>query len=514
MIGNADYANGALRNPVNDARAVASKLETLGFKVILRENLNREGLHQSIGEFSKLLKEGGVGLFYYAGHGMQIKGRNFLIPVDADIQHEDDVEFRGMDANLVLSRMDSAHTRVNLIVLDACRNNPFSRATRSGNLGLAQMEAPKGTLIAFSTAPGSLAKDGAGTNSVYTRHLVEKLSLPGLPVEQVFKEVRIAVTKETNDRQVPWESSSLMGDFYFVRPDPAFKPKWAQVASIEKPKTGNTVPPSKTAEVNFQVVLSPVPQENKPAKAAHTGHDSNREGNELEVKVSNNVKKETSDDPRKELANSGIQWTEERFKESLVSCDLKTAKLFVQGGMRPNLYAGVSQNYFIRLVHDTQPKCRLALFNFLSENELVQITRKFKIYTAGNFEHPEGELPWPQVQKLTETTSGMERYKQMQRIIDALPPLLKEDQTAINKARESQPYLTGTPSYLAETGLLPLAMWEGDENLANFFIAHGTDCNEKYLLDASYPTAPTYSPVSEAMRLNKGTKPNYMKGCK
>ena len=153
VIGNANYQNGALRNPVNDARAVAASLEKLGFKVLLRENLNREGLHQSIGEFGKLLKGGGVGLFYYAGHGMQIKGKNYLIPVDADIQHEDDIEFRGMDA---------AHTRANLLVLDACRNNPFARVSRSGNLGLAQMDAPKGTLIALSTAPGSLAKDGTG----------------------------------------------------------------------------------------------------------------------------------------------------------------------------------------------------------------------------------------------------------------------------------------------------------------------------------------------------------------
>lgn len=287
VIGNASYTNGALRNPVNDARAVAASLEKLGFKVLLRENLNREGLHQSIGEFGKLLKDGGVGLFYYAGHGMQIKGKNYLIPVDADIQHEDDIEFRGMDANLVLSRMDAAHTRVNLLVLDACRNNPFGRVTRSGNLGLAQMDAPKGTLIAFSTAPGSLAKDGTGSNSVYTRHLIEKLSLPALPVEQVFKEVRIAVTKETNDRQIPWESSSLMGDFYFVPPSLATKPILVQVSPPEKQQAANIATRSQAVEERQPIASASAPIESKPTKPIQSGRDYNREGYEIELRAKN-----------------------------------------------------------------------------------------------------------------------------------------------------------------------------------------------------------------------------------
>lgn len=287
VIGNANYTNGALRNPVNDARAVAASLETLGFKVLLRENLNREGLHQSIGEFGKLLKDGGVGLFYYAGHGMQIKGKNYLIPVDADIQHEDDIEFRSMDANLVLSRMDAAHTRVNLLVLDACRNNPFGRVSRSGNLGLAQMEAPKGTLIAFSTAPGSLAKDGAGPNSVYTRHLIEKLALPALPVEQVFKEVRIAVTKETNDRQIPWESSSLMGDFYFVPPSLAIKPMLVPVTPTEKTQAVNVATLSPAIEALPPVASTHSPTASQPAKPTQSGRDYNREGYEIELRARN-----------------------------------------------------------------------------------------------------------------------------------------------------------------------------------------------------------------------------------
>lgn len=279
VIGNADYKNGALRNPVNDARAVAASLEKVGFKVLLRENVNREGMHQSIAEFGKLLKAGGVGMFYYAGHGMQIKGRNFLIPVDADIQSEDDVEFRGMDANLVLSRMDGAHDRVNLLVLDACRNNPFGRNTRSASIGLAQMDAPKGTLIAFSTAPGSLAKDGAGANSIYTRYLVEKLALPAVPVEQVFKEVRIAVTRDTQDKQIPWESSSLMGDFYFVPPNPATPPILAAQAAI---------PNAEKIDKHTQAASAVPVAASVPAKKQQQNkHDFNREGYEIELRAKN-----------------------------------------------------------------------------------------------------------------------------------------------------------------------------------------------------------------------------------
>jgi hypothetical protein len=287
VIGNANYANGMLRNPVNDARAMASKLEGLGFKVLLRENLNREQMYQAIEEFSKKLKAGGVGLFYYAGHGMQIRGKNFLIPVDADIQREDDIEFRGVDANLVLSRMDEARNRVNILVLDACRNNPFSRNNRSANYGLAHMEAPKGTLIAFSTAPGTLAKDGSGTNSIYTRNLVETLSKPGIPVEEVFKEVRIAVARETHDQQIPWESTSLMGDFYFVPPghaspglEPHQEPAQPRRAAVGKPARKRN-----TDQPQTMVAASPAPSTKPvPGKAAR---DYDREGYEIELKARN-----------------------------------------------------------------------------------------------------------------------------------------------------------------------------------------------------------------------------------
>ena len=215
VIGNSNYKSAPLKNPVNDAKAVADKLQGLGFKVTLKLDQDQKSMADAIRVFGNQLKAGGAGLFYYAGHGMQVKGRNFLIPVDADIQNEDEVPYRSVDANEVLSKMETAKNRLNLMILDACRNNPFSRKFRSASQGLAQMDAPSGTLVAFATAPGSVASDGTGKNGIYTQHLLASLGQPGVPVEQVFKRVRVGVMKDTRNAQVPWESSSLVGDFYF-----------------------------------------------------------------------------------------------------------------------------------------------------------------------------------------------------------------------------------------------------------------------------------------------------------
>ncbi|MBV8031508.1 MAG: caspase family protein [Betaproteobacteria bacterium] len=216
VIGNSAYKTSPLRNPVNDARAIGKALAATGFKVTVVEDATQTTMRRVIRSFGDELAAGGIGVFYYAGHGMQVKGKNFLIPVNADIEREDEVEDGAVDANFVLSKMDSAKNALNLVILDACRNNPFARSFRSGAQGLAQMDAPSGTLIAFATAPGSVAADGDGENGLYTKHLLANLARPGLPVEQLFKEVRIGVTRDTKDRQVPWESSSLKGNFFFV----------------------------------------------------------------------------------------------------------------------------------------------------------------------------------------------------------------------------------------------------------------------------------------------------------
>jgi uncharacterized caspase-like protein len=216
VIGNGDYPNAPLRNPVNDAKDLAAVLADSGFDVIRLENANLRQLRTAVRDFGdRLKKQGGVGLFYFAGHGMQLKGRNYLIPVSAQIEREDEIEFESLDANLVLEKLDSAGNRFNIVILDACRNNPFARAFRSTAQGLAQMDAPSGTVIAFATSPGSVASDGPGRNGLYTQYLIQSVRQPGLKIEDVFKQVRAAVRRDSGGLQTPWESTSLEGDFYF-----------------------------------------------------------------------------------------------------------------------------------------------------------------------------------------------------------------------------------------------------------------------------------------------------------
>ncbi len=232
VIGNAAYKSvSTLQNPVNDSRAIAKSLRSLGFEVIERENASREGIALAVREYGDKLRGASVGLFYFAGHGVQVKGRNYLIPVDADIAREDEVQYRSFDVNEVLDKMDSARTAVNIVVLDACRNNPFARSFKTSQTGLAQMDAPTGTLIAFATAPGSVAQDGDGSNGLYTGALLKHIAAPGVAVEQMFKRVRVDVVNASKNQQVPWESSSLNRDFTFASAAAA-KPVVATLAPI------------------------------------------------------------------------------------------------------------------------------------------------------------------------------------------------------------------------------------------------------------------------------------------
>ena len=215
VIGNGSYKAGPLKNPVSDAFDTATCLKKLGFSTILITNASQKTMEQSIFEFGKKLRSGGVGLFYYAGHGLQVNGRNYLVPVDAIIESESDVKYESVDAGRVLGKMEDAGNGLNIIILDACRNNPFARSFRSGQRGLAKMDAPTGSILAYSTAPGSVAADGTGRNGLYTSKLLKYMVIPGMPIEKIFKKVRIEVIKESASRQVPWESSSLTGDFCF-----------------------------------------------------------------------------------------------------------------------------------------------------------------------------------------------------------------------------------------------------------------------------------------------------------
>ncbi len=234
IIGNSNYDSSPLTNPVNDATDIAEKLELLGFEVLHKNDLTRKEMRNAIRDFGKKLKtKGGAGIFFYAGHGMQVSGKNYLIPIGADIQSEFEVPDESIEADLLLRALEDAENPLNIVVLDACRDNPFARSFRSSAKGLARMEGGTGTLIAYSTGPGNVAMDGEGRNSPYTKYLLKYMTQTGLSIEQVFKRVRVGVEKDSNGKQTPWETSSLRGDFYFV---PAHQEP-IQTASQLKPQT-------------------------------------------------------------------------------------------------------------------------------------------------------------------------------------------------------------------------------------------------------------------------------------
>ncbi|MBE9073963.1 tetratricopeptide repeat protein [Microcystis sp. LEGE 08355] len=215
VIGNASYQDNPLKNSINDAEAMANALKDVGFDVILLENADLKQIENAIDTFHHQLKAGGVGLFYYAGHGTQVDGENYLIPVNAKLDVAEDVRYEAIPVGKVLARMEDAANQMNIVILDACRNNPFARKWRSSQRGLAPIQSARGALIAFATEPGGVAADGEGENGLYTSFLLKHLKTPNLDVELMFKRVREDVVQATQNKQVPWESSSLVGDFSF-----------------------------------------------------------------------------------------------------------------------------------------------------------------------------------------------------------------------------------------------------------------------------------------------------------
>jgi formylglycine-generating enzyme required for sulfatase activity len=211
VIGNSNYEQGQLRNPANDARAMGNTLKDLGFEVALKFNLNLRQMDEAVRAFGQKIKDGGIGLFYFAGHGVQVEGVNYLAPVGLRVQKEQDIKFEMLDIGKVTAEMEAAKNGLNILILDACRNNPFTRAFRSPNPGLAPINAPSGTYIAFATAPGTTASDGEGDNGLYTQELLTNLKQPGLRLEDIFIRTRVTVKKKSNDLQVPWENGALEG---------------------------------------------------------------------------------------------------------------------------------------------------------------------------------------------------------------------------------------------------------------------------------------------------------------
>lgn len=225
VIGNSNYDGDQqippLNNPVNDARDMKALLEARDFEVIyLEDATTRQEMIQVVEKFVAKLASDSLGLFYYAGHAVQVNGNNYLIPTYAKLPTESEVESKTMSAQYVLDQMGNARkTGANIIILDACRDNPLLKTREIRGLeraeGLAEMRSPKGSIIGFATAPNHTASDGRGRNGTYTKHLLEALQVPGLTIEKMFKRVRVAVLTETNGEQVPWEHSSFVNEFCF-----------------------------------------------------------------------------------------------------------------------------------------------------------------------------------------------------------------------------------------------------------------------------------------------------------
>ncbi|WP_316896859.1 SUMF1/EgtB/PvdO family nonheme iron enzyme [Pseudodesulfovibrio indicus] len=218
VIGNSDYEQAPLQNPANDATDIATTLIELGFEVNLLKNGDRSQMERAINAFGKNLRGAEIGLFYFAGHGAEVEGINYLFPLHAGIDSEADVKYRTVDSRYVLAEMEGAGPRSSIIILDACRNNPFVRKFRSANRGLAIMDAPLGSVVAFATSPGKLASDGQGRNGVYTKYLLKHLRDPKLSIREILLKTRIDVVAETARRQIPWDASSLLAEVYLGAP--------------------------------------------------------------------------------------------------------------------------------------------------------------------------------------------------------------------------------------------------------------------------------------------------------
>ena len=253
VMGNADYSFGALTNPINDAEAVAKSLEEAGFEVTLRTDADQAAMQAAIASFGDELKQkGGVGLFYFAGHGVQLSGENYLLPVGGHIRGENDIKTGAVTATEIVDAMASARNGLNIVVLDACRNNPINKgATR----GLSRIDSNRSLFVSYSTSPGAVALDGEGGNSPYTKYLATSISTPNLNIEETFKRTLKGVYQETKGEQTPWISSTFFGDF-------VFRPNGAPMSQPEAPS------PNAGGSQQQQAMVRPLPIPQQPTPAA------------------------------------------------------------------------------------------------------------------------------------------------------------------------------------------------------------------------------------------------------
>ena len=261
VIGNAAYGTKPLSNPVNDATDIAVALRQSGFEVILKTDADQAGMTEAVRTFGATLqRKGGVGLFYFAGHGVQIGGDNYIIPVGVGLASENDVRTRTVNSADVLKAMAAARNPLNIVILDACRDNPFSGGER-GTRGLARMESNSILFLSLSTSPGAVALDGDGRNSPYTKHLVRALNTPGLTIEDTFKRTLKGVYQETQGQQTPWISSSFFGEFVFRSGPAAAAPV---VSAVTPPASPAPAAPPATAPAPAPVIAARPAQPSNP----------------------------------------------------------------------------------------------------------------------------------------------------------------------------------------------------------------------------------------------------------
>lgn len=216
VIGNANYPR-PLKNPVNDAKDVGNALKNAGFKVIELYDADLDEMRSSINKFSESLVNYEVGLVFYSGHGIEFSGRNYFIPINANIKTEDEIPRQGFDATTIVEKMSRNNVKTSIFIIDACRNAPVFSKFKSAKSGLSSMQVSNGSIVAFSAAPGQVAIDGNGRNSPYTKALLQQIQIPNKKIEEVMKDTGKLVNENSGGRQVPWYNSSLVGDFYFIK---------------------------------------------------------------------------------------------------------------------------------------------------------------------------------------------------------------------------------------------------------------------------------------------------------
>jgi formylglycine-generating enzyme required for sulfatase activity len=270
VIGNSAYKESPLENPVNDARLMAETLQKLGFQVIKKENVQtNDGFLSALSELEQQLTAGGIGLVFYAGHGIQLNGQNYLIPTQAVIEQEAQVRYKALNLDDVLQTLERTKSKMNIVILDACRNNPYEKRFRSGGgRGLAIVQPPMGSIVAYATAAGSVASDGTGANGLYTSALVKALQKPGLKVEDVFKETKREVIRLSNNQQRPGEYSELTEDFYFLPSGTPVTPPVALATSLPTPQPVRV--PVSVPTQRPVAVSTPRPTQNRPESVSNS----------------------------------------------------------------------------------------------------------------------------------------------------------------------------------------------------------------------------------------------------